>query len=503
MSNGDPTHSLRELGPIALLGSDRGGAAASAPSTLLSRVAVATLRARAGRRGLGQHEKVSPCPEETRPVASATQCALLDRFVSSSDASLIEEWCTLAVERGVLVPALTAPVLLEWWARQPTRSEAVFGALGARGPWLASLNPEWKKPVATADIPSDADEVWQTGSGSERGALLAGVHRLDPQRALLMVQSTWGSDGAEERKRFVAVLGRSPMADFEPFLEAALDDRSKLVRQEAATALARLPSSALRTRMRERATAMVVVTAGKSGLLRKSKPAGRIEPPATFDKAWERDGIEDRAVAGRGKRASWMMQVLSMTGLETWTETSGLSSAAFLEALRKDEYFADLLYAFAQSAGLMSGEPAAGEWAVALVSELTARRDASGFELLAPVWRALSREMSESLRVRFAAGSAFQDPGSLVAVLTSDARGWTAQYSVKAIAMCGRMAWKKVGEWEFRELAKALSRLVHPEAAAEFEQFVADKRTADVDRSVEESVERVKLRAEMHREMRA
>ena len=54
-----------------------------------------------------------------------------------------------ACRTACVVDGATAPLLLDWWARQPRRSEPIFAALGRRGEWLASLNADWQKPVAT------------------------------------------------------------------------------------------------------------------------------------------------------------------------------------------------------------------------------------------------------------------------------------------------------------------------------------------------------------------
>lgn len=75
---------------------------------------------------------------------------------------------------------------------------------------------------------------------------------------------------------------------------------------------------------------MILVEKSKSGLLRRDKTTIVIEPPKAFDKAWERDGIEEQAAAGKGKRAFWMTQVFSAMDLALWTERSGLAPSEVL-----------------------------------------------------------------------------------------------------------------------------------------------------------------------------
>jgi hypothetical protein len=66
---------------------------------------------------------------------------------SAIDPSLIEEWAELAVKHNVRVDGATAPLVLDWGARQ-RRPPRGFAALGHRGTWLASLNADWQKHVA-------------------------------------------------------------------------------------------------------------------------------------------------------------------------------------------------------------------------------------------------------------------------------------------------------------------------------------------------------------------
>ena len=244
------------------------------------------------------------------------------------------------------VDGATAPLLLDWWARQPRRSEAVFAALGRRGEWLASLNPDWHKPVATTEIPADADDVWQAGKSAERLAILTTVRRQDPARALALVESTWQSDGANDRQRFLeALVENRSMAD-EPFLEAALDDRSKLVRRQAAAVLALIPGSRLRQRLSD---AREADHHGPDD----SRDPPRPRPAADRSRA---AGIvcrlvgarRDRGAAARGRRPEGLVDA-SDSGAR---RPRGVDRAhrdwrrkPILESLKRDDYFGDALQA--------------------------------------------------------------------------------------------------------------------------------------------------------------
>jgi hypothetical protein len=402
----------------------------------------------------------------------------------------------------VRVPADIVPVLLDWWARQPSRSPEVFDSTGACGAWLAGLNPDWRKPVVGSEIPANADEVWQTGSAAERAALLVTVRRNDAARGLAMVRSTWDADGAEERRRFVEVLGQGVSAADEPFLESGLGDRSKTVRREAARVLTRLPGSPLRARMRDRAASMITFENTKSGLLRRAKTTIKIEPPRDFDKAWERDGIEEQAAAGKGKRAFWMVQILSATDLATWTALSGLSPTDVLAALSGDEYFDDAFGAMFASIAGCPQQPDSALWSDAIISACVDRQLADE-ERLSLIWGSQSAELSEALRLRFLSGDAAAKGAAAWRLLASDPRAWSLDFSYRAMKFLHDATPTKADSWDFWSPIESVSKLLHPGAADLFEGLVGAMYPEGPGESIRKSLDRVRLRAEMHREFQS
>lgn len=497
-----PLRVLKDLGVTALLGSDRSARTGETPATLLSRAAVSGMRARAGRRIRASWEAIAGCPVDTHPAATTTQAATLERLLSSPDAALIHDWCVLARARGVRVPPVFVPALLDWWSRQPSRSPEVFDATGTCGAWLAELNPEWQRPVAVAEIPADADEAWQSGSSAERAALLATVRKNDAERALAMVRATWDADGAEERRKFIEVLGHHVSASDEPFLESALDDRSKTVRREAVRVLTRLAGSALRSRMRERAAGMLIVEKSKGGLLRRSKSTVTLEPPKTFDKAWERDGIEEQAAAGKGKRAFWMVQVLSATDLAAWTASTGHAPSEVLAALGDDEYFGDALGAMISSIAACPDQPDAAAWSEAVVSVCAGTKGVEA-ERLSSIWGAQAVERSEALRLQYVvACKAMRGAGAWNA-LASDPRAWSPEFSTRAVKILRGTTPKKPDSWEFWSPIESVSKLLHPGTAELFESLLMEMYSEGLSDSIRKSLDRVRLRAEMHKEFQS
>ncbi len=101
----------------------------------------------------------------------------------------------------------------------------------------------------------------------------------------------------------------------EPFLEAALDDRSRHVREAAARVLGGLAGSALAARTAERLQPLVTVT-GDGGMA--------VALPEAVDAAARRDGVTDAGAPPKvGRRAWWLIQLVTNAPLGSWTEVTG------------------------------------------------------------------------------------------------------------------------------------------------------------------------------------
>jgi hypothetical protein len=161
----------------------------------------------------------------------------------------------------------------------------------------------------------------------------------------------------------------------EPFLEAALDDRSKQVRDAAAELLAELPASAFVARMSARAEPLLSFQPGASGgILKRAKPP-KLDvtlPPEKFDKSWLRDGITEKPEQRMGQRQWWLVQMLSFIPVTYWSAKWQAPPETIVEAARASEHSDKLLSAWTRSAirrpdrdwilALLQGAPAEDDW---------------------------------------------------------------------------------------------------------------------------------------------
>ncbi|RSS81627.1 DUF5691 domain-containing protein [Streptomyces sp. WAC06614] len=369
--NGD----WEELVGAALLGTDR--RRGSAPGALLDEAAVRAVRRRAGLRPAEAGVRPEPAAQDPRPVPPEAARHRLAQLLTGRGAAgggrrgtapdlteLLPQWLAAAGRHGYRAPAALVPALLDAArARTDLRPQALALA-GARGLWLARLNPEWRFALRSGsgggELPDPADEgavdrLWQEGLFAERVAVLGAVRAYDAAAAVRLLASTWATERAEDRLMFLDSLRTGLSAADEPFLEEALGDRSRNVRATAAELLSALPQSALAARMAERALACV----GPEG----------VTPPVECDAAMQRDGVVRKPPAGRGERAWWLGQLVEAAPLGCWRERFGGLEPAEIVALPMADGWAEELHAAWCRAAVRQRDAA---WARALLGSAAA-----------------------------------------------------------------------------------------------------------------------------------
>jgi hypothetical protein len=328
------------------------------------------------------------------PVCSRRAAARLGSMLKGTHRALLPEWLAALAAAGRRAPPALLPSLLEHGRQQADLRPAILPALGRRGRWLAAQNLEWsyarteisglRTELATTALSPQSSvlsTVWETGDRAARLALLGELRVVAPALARQLIDSTWASERADERAAFLEALGSGLTVDDEPFLEAALDDRSKEVRRVAAGLLGRLPDSRLAGRMLARARPLLGWTPATEARLlglRRGQPA-RIDValPDACDRAMARDGVEPKPPAqrrGMGERAWWLLQMLGAVPPSTWAAGWHARPPELVAAARAGEWGALLCEGWAVAA--LAHQDA--EWALALLRAEPARADLLG-----------------------------------------------------------------------------------------------------------------------------
>ncbi|MFD7410495.1 DUF5691 domain-containing protein [Kitasatospora purpeofusca] len=493
----DPWESLQTA---ALLGTDRRPLPAPGPTApydgavdradpataLLELAALETVRRRAGALPApADGPPGAPAAEDHRaelPAAAARRLSLLlstrgtGGGVLANHGELLPQWLATARDRGYRAPAASVPALLDAArARSELRPDAVALA-GPLGRWLAERNPDWRfvqraapTPAPAADTaPAEGDRLWHEGLFAERVTHLTLLRRRDPAAGLALLRGTWPTERAEDRLLFLDALqeGLSP-AD-EPFLEAALGDRSKNVRATAAELLSTLPGSALAARMGERARAAVRLSEHGTHLL--------VTPPTACDPAMQRDGIPPKSPTGRGERAWWFGEVIAAAPLALWAAHTGLTPERLLglrvgDAIDETSstWADDLREAWARAA-VRQQDP---DWARALLGPppvagpgRTARATGAPAKLLAVLPPAERAVWTAAFVEAHGLGDAFQ-------LLGACATPWTPPLSTAVVAALARAAGSGAYPWSHSGVLGMTERALSPTAAGAVEELAA------------------------------
>ncbi|MFE4107982.1 DUF5691 domain-containing protein [Almyronema epifaneia] len=302
---------------------------------------------------------VEPCALDDLPNIERATAKQLETALSSYPA-VLPELLSLIAKAGQRVPAQQLPQLLHLGQQKVELRPQIIAVIGKRGQWLATHQVDWGYAcLGEADrfLPdaAAAQSIWQSGQRSERLWLLQRWRQSDPAAARAALEAVWSTELAKEREVFVGGLAINlTMAD-EPFLEAALSDRAKGVRQAAINLLVSLPASRLCQRMATRIQPLVQLqTQGQTLEV-------EVNLPDSYAPDWERDGIQATAGSAQGDRSAWLEQILAATPLDRWGEATKA-----IQAVKGHLWQKPLMFAW----GLAAHRQQRIDWAVAWLGAL-------------------------------------------------------------------------------------------------------------------------------------
>ena len=427
---------LADLATVALLGTERQKAgvrvdgplgvaleaiypqgelpASNRERALLDCAAVASVYHRAGRGvRVGVGELPAPSAPESKDVVSPRAGALAGYLLADTTSRpLLREWLQLVADADKVAPPAILPRLLDLGVRDRKLRPLLLEVIGARGRWLANQIAGYGYASSGAGAGDRTD--WDDGSLDVRISFLERLRATEPDRARGLLEATFGAERAGPRGRLLASLQVGLQSTDEAFLEACLDDRSRVVANVAAGLLARLVSSADTRRMQDRLRVLVTLEAPRRGLIRRRPATLRVELPTSFDETMKRDALVETPPSGKGARAWWLEQMVATVPPGVWTAQWHTDAMTLLDAASKLELREPLIAGWV-AATRTHADPA---WAEALLA-----LDLAPVEL----WDLLAAPRREQL---FTGQIPAADPVSLLQLIGTLDWRWSGEFTV-------------------------------------------------------------------------
>ncbi len=240
---------------------------------------------------LGQINYYEQAPQEKRSVIH--QLKLDDLESLKHTPVLLLKYLKVIEQAQVLIPPSIIPKLLNLGIElssnmglKLTKKESsidlsagydqlkacIINIVGERGQWLIKLNPHWQQHYAINlnDRQEELLVLWKHGNEAERKIYLKRLRSLNPDLARQALVNDFSQERAQMRQSLLSVFKVNLGPNDEEFLESCLDDRSASVKQQAASLLVQLPTSALLTRLSQSLANYINL----APLLKKWKEAG-------------------------------------------------------------------------------------------------------------------------------------------------------------------------------------------------------------------------------------
>lgn len=342
---------------------------------LLDQAALFDILDRAGARAV-VGVPVDPAPPETRAYAPPEAMRLLSLILHQPPLKgelrdeLILAWLGECGAANAIVAPGLLPELADFAMGKISARPALSNCWGERGRWLAEafhrrlFNASVASRNALADTvpPEEVDDLiasWPTLDTAAASLQLRRLRLTDPDRARDLLAEHWPTLAAKARNEHLLALSETLTLADDDFLENALDDRAKSVREVAVKVLTGLHGSRHSRRMAARLAPLIHV---EKRLLRPA--AIRLTLPQEVDEAGIRDGLSAPDPATQGQTAEWLAAMIVASPMDVWTGATGLTPGAVVAAL-------DLTEAERAAFDRAIGHSGDSEWADAVAADTT------------------------------------------------------------------------------------------------------------------------------------
>lgn len=290
-----------------------------------------------------QADRRPPPAAEERPPCPPAAARYLAQMLDSNLRDLLPEFLGALDGAGYRLPETLLPNMLAHGYTRSALRPLILPLIGNRGRRLAARHKQWHYAAVDPHSWQSVRRAWERASAARRPSLVAQLRAMAPDQGRALLESGWRAESDQQRLRLIKQLLASLSAADEPLLETALDDRSRLVRRQAADLLARIPGSRLSARVSAYVPRYLAWTPGETRQITVRLP--QVTP------AMRRDGVTGALNAKPAHaRSQEIVQLIGSVPLAYWQEAWGCRPRELLEAIPSTAWPRTLTSGFALAA---------------------------------------------------------------------------------------------------------------------------------------------------------
>ncbi|MDF1698541.1 MAG: DUF5691 domain-containing protein [Saprospiraceae bacterium] len=296
-------------------------------------------------------EKIENAPENAYKILEK----ILEVEKQKIQLPLLAQWVKKIVEMKRIVHPMYLVKYFNLLTSSPKKVRTLASpTFGEKGKWLIQQNQKY-----TNLIPIEQEDVYSFGTSEQRTLFLTNLLQLNPEKAILLLQSNWDTESSKEKLKHLKTLLQHIHNDFLPFLNDLYSNEFSYSANETATqrqsratiakALLLIPNSELHQQTLKKLKPYVVEE--KGGLLSKvfQTQSEIVQIPEHNDSFFnpmvmlEIYGLNPKSTAMSEYRTDqlyWFGQLCAMIPFEAWSKLTGRKEKNILTSFLKSDQYA-------------------------------------------------------------------------------------------------------------------------------------------------------------------
>lgn len=316
---------------------------------------------------------ISKAETETKEYASSFAHAVLRDVIETGSISLLSYWLEACNKVNKIVLPEAVPLLLTVGAKTKTLQPLVIDCCGKRGAWLQQFNDEWQWHGE-----DNCEDVWQTGTPTQRKAFLQNLRQTDPEKALELLQQTWQQESAATKVELLQSIAINASSEDVAWLEGLSAEKSVKVKEAALGILKEIPSSSIVQQYWNilKQSIKLITSEGLLGIGTKTSLEIKL---TAFDDSLFKTGIQQLpSQANISDEQFILYQLIGFVPPQFWEDNFNMDKDKIVDLFSKDKY----CQSFIPSFGLAASRFKNLDWLRKLISLNENRMYADAFTLL-------------------------------------------------------------------------------------------------------------------------